>query len=100
MARECGIAVPSKKSKVDLPGFGSVDAVEVSVLESTECWTEVKLDDGSSIRLKFVILGAVRVENQWDANGNPLYGVKVNDVMVVTNAPDHLRKWAPVEGVQ
>ena len=92
--------MPSNKTKVDLPGFGSVDAVEISVLESTERWTEAKLDDGSSIRLKVVILGAVRVENQWDANGNPLYGVRVNDVMVVTNAPDHLRKWGPVNGVQ
>ena len=85
--------MPEKKTKVDLPGTGLVDATEVAVTESTERWTDVQLSDGSTLRIKPVVLGAVRIDNQYDAEGNPLYQVKVNQIMTVT-ASDHLKKGA------
>ena len=82
-----------KKVKVQIPGQpGPVDAVEVSVAESTERWTEVQLEDGSVVRLKPVVVGAIRVEGQYDQDGNPVYSLKVNQIMVVASAPEHLRK--------
>ena len=85
--------MPEKKTKVDLPGTGLVDATEVAVTESTERWTDVQLADGSTLRIKPVVLAAVRIDNQYDAEGSPLYQVKVNQIMTVT-APDHLKKSA------
>jgi hypothetical protein len=85
--------VPEKKTKVDLPGKGLVDASEVAVNESTERWTDVLLADGSVLRIKPVVLAALRIDNEYDAEGNPLYQVKVNQIMTVT-APEHLKKSA------
>jgi hypothetical protein len=84
--------VPEKRSKAQIPGIGLADVVEVAVTESTERWTDVKLEDGTEIRVKPVIVGAARVENQYDPEGNPLYQLRINQVMTVTNTPDHLRK--------
>jgi hypothetical protein len=85
--------VAGKRLKMQLPGLpGPVDVVEVSVAESTERWSEVTLEDGSVIRLKPVVIGAIRLEGQWDPEGNPMYSLKVNQVMAVSSAPEHLRK--------
>lgn len=80
--------------KVQLPGSQTaVDATEVNVEEATERWTDIRLADGSQIRIKTVILGVLRLEGQYDGDGNPLYQLKANQVMTV-NSPDHLRKGA------
>ena len=90
-----GDRVPEKRLKVQVQGQqGLVDAIEVAVTESTERWTEVRLEDGSLLRIKPVLLSAVRVENQFDQDGNPIYQVKVNQVMTVTDVAEHLRKGA------
>jgi hypothetical protein len=73
---------------------GPQEATEVPVKESTERWTEVTLEDGTILRIKPVVLSAIRVENQYDQEGNPLYQLKVNQLMTVASAPDHLRKGA------
>lgn len=83
--------MPEKRTKVQLQTGALADAVEIGVKESTERWTDVTLDDGSTLKIKTVIMGALRVEGQWDPEGNPLYMVKANQVMAVS-APDHLRK--------
>ena len=92
--------MPEKRVTVQLPNGGAADGFEVGVAEATERWTDIKLEDGSALRIKAVIIGAVRVEGQYDQEGNPLYMVKANQVMTVS-APDHLRKGASVvKGVQ
>lgn len=84
--------MPEKKTKAQVPGIGLVDVAEVAVSESTERWTEVHLEDGSVLRFKPVVVGALRLENRWDPEGNPLYSLKVNQVMVLVSAPEHLHK--------
>jgi hypothetical protein len=81
-----------KKVKARFPD-GECDAFEVPVLESTERWTEVSLEDGTVLRVKTVILAVVRAEDAYDNEGNPQYSIKVNPVMTVT-APDNLKKGA------
>jgi len=52
------------------------------------------------LRLKPVVVGAVRIEGHYDPDGNPMYALKANQVMIVTSAPDHLRKGAvKVKGI-
>lgn len=70
-----------------------VDAVEVAVEEATERWTDLKLADGTVIRIKTIVLGVIRVEGQYDPDGNPMYQIKANQIMTAT-APDHLKKGA------
>lgn len=82
-----------RKTKVQVPGVGMVDAVEVAVEEATERWTDLKLADGTVIRIKTIVLGVIRVEGQYDPDGNPMYQIKANQIMTAT-APDHLKKGA------
>ncbi len=84
-----------RKVKIPMPPDGrTVDGFEVPVLESTERWTEVKLEDGSVLRIKPSILSAVRVTGQYDQEGNPMYALKANNAMVVAEAPEHLKRQA------
>lgn len=80
-----------RKKKVRKPDGTEVDGVEVAVESSSEHWNEYLLADGSVIRLKLVATQVVRIESEWDAEGNPLYFVQGTNVMVVS-APDKLKR--------
>jgi hypothetical protein len=90
-----------RKVKVPMPPDGKpTDGFEVPVVESTERWTEVKLEDGSVLRVKPSILSAIRILDQWDPDGNPMYALKAANAMVVAEAPDHLRRPTKAQKVQ
>jgi hypothetical protein len=81
--------------KVTNPVDGKiVDGVEVAVLESTERWTDIKLEDGSFVRVKPSIMSAVRIPGQFDQEGNPMYMLRAANAMMVSEAPEHLKKAA------
>ena len=84
--------MPEKKVRVEIPGTGPVDGFEVGVSESTERWTEVRLEDGTVLRTKQVIIAAIRIDGRYDADGNPVYSLKINPIMAMVSAPEHLRK--------
>jgi hypothetical protein len=90
---EGGLKTVERKTKVQLPPDGKlVDGYDVPVLESTERWTEIKLEDGSVLRLKPSIVSAVRLPEQWDPHGNPMYALMTTNTMVVADAPAHLKR--------
>jgi len=67
-------------------------AYEVPIVESTERWTEVKLEDGSILRVKPTVMAAARIEGQFDQDGNPMYALRTTQTMMVSSTPEHLRK--------
>lgn len=87
------VSVADKMVKVQGPGGGMVDAVEVGVEEATERWTDLKLADGTVIRIKTVVLTVLRLEGQYDQDGNPMYQIKANQIMTASS-PDILKKGA------
>ena len=82
-----------RQQKVQMPNGAVVDGIEVAVDEATERWTDIRLADGTQLRLKSVVVGVVRLLGHYDGDGNPLYQLKANQIMTVS-APDHLRKGA------
>ena len=82
--------VAERKTKVDYMGK-MVDGHEVMVEESVDRWSDVKLSDGSVLRVKLSILGAIRVDGEFDPDGNPTYVLKLAPQMLVSEAPDNLR---------
>jgi hypothetical protein len=86
-----------KPIKVMFPPINGqmVDAVVVPINESVERWTDLTLEDGSNVRLKVNALSAARIENNWDKDGNPIYMITSNQVMIVGSAPEKLRKPQP-----
>lgn len=67
---------------------------EVPVTESTERWSEIHLEDGSVIRVKPTVISAIRVDGMFDQEGNPVYALRSTQTMMVTSAPEHLRRGA------
>lgn len=68
-----------------------VDATEVSFQAGGEHWNEYLLDDGSVIKLKTITTEIVRVDGQYDPDGNPVYVVKSTNIVTVS-APEKLRR--------
>jgi hypothetical protein len=86
------IFVADRRTKVQLvPGVPPVDGVEVPVDESSEKWSEYKLEDGTTIRLKQVLMEVIRT-GQYDPEGNPLYAIKAQPVLLVVDVPDKLKR--------
>ncbi len=80
-----------RKKKLDLPGMGEVEVTEIGFHASGEHWNEYLADDGSVIRIKLVATEVLRVDGQYDAEGNPAYFVKSTNVTNVS-APEDLRR--------
>ncbi len=83
--------MPERKVKVNVPGLGLVDGTEVQILESLDRWTEVKLDDGTTLRVKPIVVSVARIDGRYDQNGNPMYALQASQAMTA-NSPDHLRQ--------
>ena len=81
------------KIKVTLPGGQLVEGEEVNVDDdaSSERWSEYTLTDGAVIRLKTVVSSIVRLDGQYDGEGNPIYVIKSTPAVIVKSVPDKLK---------
>jgi hypothetical protein len=71
---------------------GSSREVEViGFRANAEHWNEYLLDDHSVLKLKPVVTDIVRVPNEYDGAGNPVYVIQSTNVVAV-DAPEDLRK--------
>ncbi len=68
-----------------------VEATRVDFRIEREDWNEYQLMDGSHLRLRLVLSEVLRVEGEYDAEGNPVYVAKSGNVLTV-RAPDNLKK--------
>ncbi len=84
--------MPERKVKISVPGMGDVEGTEVPLAESVERWTELKLEDGSVLRVKPVITAIIRLDGRYDPQGNPMYAIQGAHTMVIGSVPDHLRQ--------
>jgi hypothetical protein len=91
--------MPERK-KMNLPGLGEVEVTEVGLIESVERWTELKLEDGSVLRVKPVVISVLRVEGQYDPQNNPMYAIQGGQTMALVSVPEHLRRPATSLKVQ
>jgi len=69
-----------------------VDAVEVLIDDSSEKWSEYKLKDGTTIRMKQTVLEISRALNEYDPEGNPMYQIKAQPVITVIDIPEGLKR--------
>jgi hypothetical protein len=80
------------KVSVPLPGGVMGSGTEVAVNESTERWSEFSLADGAVLRMKMTLVTAVRVDGQYDLEGNPLYMAKGQPITAVVSVPQELKQ--------
>jgi hypothetical protein len=87
----CGPKMAERRTKITL-GTGEVaEGVEVPVTEAIERWSELRLEDGSIIRVKMTVSQVIRTE-QYDAIGNPIYVMNMAPTVAVIQQPENLRK--------
>jgi len=86
--------MPEQKVKFQqTPGGPVIEGSAVSIAESTERWTELTLEDGTVLRVKPMIIGAIRIDGQWDQEGNPVYALKGGPPLtMLVSSPDNLKK--------
>ena len=71
--------------------------VEASLIEMTqnaERWNEYLLEDGTVLRMKLILKKVLRLDGEYDGDGNPVYIMQSTNVSTVTS-PAHLRKKHP-----
>jgi hypothetical protein len=88
--------MPDKKIKVRIPPPESSekDGIQLGVSESNEKWSEYVLEDSTVIRVKPNVVGAVRIEGEFDLQGNPAYLLQMQPTVIVVSARDELKKAA------
>jgi hypothetical protein len=60
--------------------------VDVPIVKADEHFNEYELEDGSVLRVKNVPHSMLRVDEQYDPNGNPVYIVLTTPVVSVISA--------------
>ncbi|MEM3736633.1 MAG: hypothetical protein QXJ75_00880 [Candidatus Bathyarchaeia archaeon] len=65
------------------------DEVDFEIVK--EEWSEYKLKDGATLKVKPILLGVLRT-NQHDPLGNPVYIVSSQNAIRVVNVPFELKK--------
>ena len=81
-----------RMTKVTLPTGQIADGVEVPIEELNERWSEIKLGDGTIVRVKLSIVSVVRVPGQYDQVGNPMYIMNMTPTIAIFSVPEDLRK--------
>jgi len=84
-------AMPQRKRKIRLGDGREVEGIVMPFQPGGEHWNEYFLDDGSVLRLKVVVTEVLRIDGEYDAQGNPAYVAQSTNVVAVS-APDELRK--------
>ena len=69
-----------------------VDGFDVPVTESSERWSEFTLEDGTIIRVKVNLIAAVRIPDEFDAQGNPIYVINAGPTIGVLPTDTNLMK--------
>ncbi len=80
-----------RRIRVTLPGGIVKEGTEVHMISSDERWSSVTLEDGTTIRLKQTVTQVIKIDGDYDPDGNPIYVTKSANLMVV-DAPPALRK--------
>ncbi len=78
------------KKTVDTPE-GPIEGTIVNVNSSSEHWNQYLLEDGTMLKLKCVLTEAFKADGKFDADKNPLYMVRTQNVLTVIS-PDELKK--------
>jgi hypothetical protein len=75
----------------DLPIDSAQDANEIEMLEATETWSVYRLADGTTLRIKPVMISVFRAEGQQGPAGEFVYNMK-STIITDVRAPTLLNK--------
>jgi hypothetical protein len=68
----------------------SQNSTEVEVVDSKERWSEYRLADGTTMRIKSVVIAVFREEGHQTQDGEPIYNMKstlITDIRAPATSP-------------
>ena len=74
-------------AKIDLS-----EGEEVDFENEKESWNVYKLADGTTLKIKLVLVNVVRSRDKYDPLGNPIYGITSQNIVKALNVPEKLRR--------
>ncbi len=78
----------------DIPTNSLQRTTEIEMLEAKERWSEYRLADGTTLRLKPVMIAIFRADGQFTQDGEPVYNMK-STLITDVRAPAALGKPSP-----
>ena len=72
-----------------------VAGTEVRFDTIREEWNVYELKDGSTIKAKLVVTAILRLNGEFNAEGDPMYIIKSTNLVTSVDVPEHLRKNNP-----
>ena len=74
-----------------LPDGRRAQAIEVPIARSDERWSEFTLEDGTVIRGKLNLISILRVVDEYDPAGFPVYQFNAAPALGFAEVPEHLK---------
>ena len=81
-----------EKKKITDNSGKTHEGTVVPVLESSERFSDVRLGDGTLIRIKASVVEALRAEGEYDQDGNPVYIIQSTNIVRISEVPDGLKR--------
>jgi hypothetical protein len=66
------------------------EGTEMDFEEQEERWNVYKLKDGTTLKVKLVLQGVLRLK-KWNPDGSPVYLIKSQNVVRVVDIPEKLK---------
>ncbi len=60
----------------DIRADSPQNTTEIEILEAKERWNEYRLADGTTLRLRPVMIAVFRADGQYTPDGDPVYNMK------------------------
>ena len=79
------------KIRMKLPDGREVEAMLIDTMQASEQWSHYLLEDGSTLKVKIVVTKVFRIDDEYDAEGNPVYIFQSTNVTSITS-PESLKR--------
>ena len=83
--------MPETKVKINL-GNETKEGVDVPIDETIERWSEIKLSDGTILRVKQAVLQVIKLNEYDKDDGNPSYLIKSSPQVAIGYVPENLKR--------
>lgn len=80
-----------RKKKIPDGNGGEIETTVMPFQAGGEHWNEYLVDDGTVVKIKLVVTEVLRVDDQYDPNGEPIYLIQSQNV-VNLSAPESLKR--------
>lgn len=72
--------------------YGNAEAIDVEIKHVDETTSTIVLMDGTTLKLRPIVLQVSRLEGLWDPEGMPVYNVRSQMAMFIAETDESLKR--------